>query len=496
MTVQKQDSSNKRFTYLAILVGAIGANYGINYGLGKMLGDSRVYDKEQPHFEIPELFSEEEVQSLREYVLKHNRFVTGKEAFSAGVEDNGEGIPVDENGDCPADRDLFNTGNGLCVTLGRMDIAQHFFKTGGTTGAKEFFNKLQSSVYAFYKVLPIEFIKEEPMFQDMFKKPEYQKAMATLCQSQEKSGQDESYFFRPLQVNIVVIPPGQDLPMHYDNGWFWGANRFTMPDYLTVAMTQSHLFDDIMIPQAQSVVYLHGSAEDKTFKHGGEYIFYPNGPGGARQSIPIMRGHGVIMNGGLIPHGGRRVAESYKAKNFGENTRDGFQRLEYQGNNTWYLMVNDDIVDHFQTDDLRLSFVWRGLCFNNEEEANSYESYPAIDLEEIRLTFEKDLRKRGVLKGPRPEPEAFNMMIINEYTRMPAHNLHGTMPFNYCILAKLYPSLKPFLTPFCTDVDPYKALNNQLPKPKPICEGRMFTSPDLCENNALNNTSITQVKLL
>jgi len=86
MTVQQQDSSNRRFTYLAILVGAIGANYGINYGLGKMLGDSRVYDKEQPHFEIPELFSEEEVQTLREYVLKHNRFVTGKEAFSAGVE--------------------------------------------------------------------------------------------------------------------------------------------------------------------------------------------------------------------------------------------------------------------------------------------------------------------------------------------------------------------------------------------------------------------------
>ena len=477
---QKQSSNKRGLTYLAIVLGAIGANYGINYGLGKMLGNSAVFEEEQPYFEIPELFSEEEVQSLREYVLKHDRFLTGKEAFSAGIEDNGEGIPVDENGLCPADRDLFNTGNGLCVTPGRMDIGQHYFKTGGTTGAKEFFDKLQSSIYAFYRVLPIEFIKEEPMFQDMFKKPEYQKAMATLCQSQESVGQE--YFFRPLQVNIVVVTPGQDLPMHYDNGWFWGANRFTMPDYLTVAMTNSHLFDDIMIPQAQSVVYLHGNAEDKTFKHGGEYIFYPNGPGGARKSIPIMRGHGVIMNGGLIPHGGRRIAESYKAKNFGK--RDAFQRLEYQGNNTWYLMANDDIVDHFETDDLRLSFVWRGLCFNNEEEANSYESYPAIDIEQIRLTFENDLRKRGVLKGPRPEPEAFNLMIINEYTRMPAHNVHGTMPFNYCIIAKKYPSLKPYLAPFCTDVDPYKALNDQLPKPKPVCEGRMFTSADQCENNA------------
>ena len=92
-----------------------------------------------------------------------------------------------------------------------MDIGQHYFKTGGTTGAKEFFDKLQSSIYAFYSVLPIEFIKEEPMFQDMFKKQEYQKAMATLCQSQETVGQE--YFFRPLQVNIVMVTPGQDLPI-------------------------------------------------------------------------------------------------------------------------------------------------------------------------------------------------------------------------------------------------------------------------------------------
>ena len=67
---------------------------------------------------------------------------------------------------------------------------------------------------------------------------------------------------------------------------------------------------------------------------------------------------------------------------------------------------------------------------------------------------------------------------------MPAHNVHGTMPFNYCIIAKKYPSLKPYLAPFCTDVDPYQALNDQLPKPKPVCEGRMFTSADQCDNNA------------
>ena len=73
---QKQSSNKRGLTYLAIVFGAIGANYGINYGFGKLLGDSKVFDKEQPFFEIPDLFPEG-VQKLREYVLKYDRFLTG-----------------------------------------------------------------------------------------------------------------------------------------------------------------------------------------------------------------------------------------------------------------------------------------------------------------------------------------------------------------------------------------------------------------------------------
>ena len=96
--------------------------------------------------------------------------------------------------------------------------------------------------------------------------------MNRLC-----SGQGANYFFKPQQVNVVMVTPGQDLPLHYDNGWFWGANRFSMPDWLTVAMTRSGMFKDIEIPQAQSVVYLHGSKDKPVFENGGEYVFYPNG---------------------------------------------------------------------------------------------------------------------------------------------------------------------------------------------------------------------------
>ena len=131
------------------------------------------------------------------------------------------------------------------------------------------------------------------------------------------------------------------------------------------------------------------------------------------KKIKPVRGQGVIMNGGKTPHGGARINEEYKTVNLG--AKEDFQRLEYQGlskfesfissninnsgNNTWYLMSNDHIVDHFQESQLRMSFVWRGLCFRSEEEANSYNTYPHIPLEDILSKFEDDLRSKGILKG-------------------------------------------------------------------------------------------------
>merc|ERR1711868_237539 len=199
-----------------------------------------------------------------------------------GVQHIGEGQPPDANGICPGDMALNN--EGVCTITGRYDLAVHHFLTGGISGHKEFFPKLVSSIYAFYLVMPKEHIDENKMFDRMFANPEYRQYMDRLC-----GGQGANYFFKPQQVNVVMVTPGQDLPLHYDNGWFWGANRFTMPDYLTVAMTTSKLFEDIRIPQAQSVVYLHGSKEKPYFEHGGEYKFWPKGPGGEMRSIRAKR---------------------------------------------------------------------------------------------------------------------------------------------------------------------------------------------------------------
>ena len=44
-------------------------------------------------------------------------------------------------------------------------------------------------------------------------------------------------------------------------------------------MHESGLWSDEMIPQAQGVVYLHGTKENPVYEHGGRFIYYPNGPG-------------------------------------------------------------------------------------------------------------------------------------------------------------------------------------------------------------------------
>ena len=69
---------------------------------------------------------------------------------------------------------------------------------------------------------------------------------------------------------------------------------------------------------------------------------------------------------------------------------------------TWYFS-GDRIVDVYQTSDFRQTFVWRGLCFQSEEEHQKYlqileeKSYQPLD--EILRTLEADMKKNGKMSA-------------------------------------------------------------------------------------------------
>lgn len=64
------------------------------------------------------------------------------------------------------------------------------------------------------------------------------------------------HVLRPASPCSMQVP-GQAVPMHYDSPWFWGASRFTMPQWLLVVMEQSKLWEPAVVRQLQGVAYLH-----------------------------------------------------------------------------------------------------------------------------------------------------------------------------------------------------------------------------------------------
>jgi len=83
------------------------------------------------------------------------------------------------------------------------------------------------------------------------------------------------------------------------------------------------------------------------------------------------------MDGGRMIHGVARTAPGYQVAAI---DKDLFNRIEYQGNNTWYLLSDDELIDVFKTEDLRMTFVWRGLCFHDEAEKSKFEQHLKVEV--------------------------------------------------------------------------------------------------------------------
>ena len=106
-----------------------------------------------------------------------------------------------------------------------------------------------------------------PELQSLFKSEQYRTVSEGVC------GENHP-FYKRVQVNLILMVPGQDLPMHYDLPWFRnGANRFNLPQWLLLAMAGSKLWDEDQFPQVQGVAYIH---EIESI-YGGNFFLYPQG---------------------------------------------------------------------------------------------------------------------------------------------------------------------------------------------------------------------------
>ena len=95
----------------------------------------------------------------------------------------------------------------ICVLPGRIDVADHFIRTGGYEGLKENFDLSISRLQSF-----AEFIfdmKRYAIIQELFQSEQFKKAAQSVCPAHQQT-------IDGFQMNYIIQVPGQTVAMHTD----------------------------------------------------------------------------------------------------------------------------------------------------------------------------------------------------------------------------------------------------------------------------------------
>ena len=175
-------------------------------------------------------------------------------------------------------------------------------------------------------------------------------------------------------------------------------------------------------------------------------------------SVKSEANTGLVLDGIKVIHGVERYRPRDKSPKIGKG--EHFLTFHPDLKQNWILTdPKGDILRSYNTSDLRVSLVWRSVCFKSEQEMESWDPKmpPKIDGKEILQTLENDLRKKGVIQEneARPEPVDFAIMLIDNYVKYPFDS-KAWFPLNYCTLPeilKTYPVIynwsKTILSPLC-----------------------------------------------
>jgi hypothetical protein len=214
-----------------------------------------------------------------------------------------------------------------------------------------------------------------------------------------------------IYANLLV--PGQELAVHTDVPEFRGANRKSMPQWLLVTMLQSGLFDEWRIPIATCVSWF-GASE------GGAFTFYPNGVSRARESIPAAHNTAILLDTDSVFHGVERVAAAQiDMPGITQNTR-----LHVVADQHWQLRDDDKVLADYSWPELRYSISWKAYCFRDEAEQDLWrDGGDDLNVEVILARLEAELRRLGKLKGPRPEPTAFALLLVQSFVHFPSRTV-------------------------------------------------------------------------
>ena len=158
--------------------------------------------------------------------------------------------------------------------------------------------------------------------------------------------------------------------------------------------------------------------------------------------------------------------------------KDKNNALFYVGDESWQLKEDDKVLRQYNSEDLRMTVVYRSRCFESEEAMLSFnkrnpsaavikpkpediDTSSNMKLEDIIETLKADLFSKKLLTEQNYETISkvdLGILLMDTYIKYPyASYQKAAIPFNYCALPrtlKAYKSIaETLLTPLCGSFD-------------------------------------------
>ena len=170
------------------------------------------------------------------------------------------------------------------------------------------------------------------------------------------------------------------------------------------------------------------------------------GPGGPEISLKSQVNTGTVLDGIKVIHGVQRYNPDKSAPKIGKG--EHFLTYYPEQDKWWISDTSGTKIKSLLTEDLRVSLVWRSVCFQTQQEMENWDPKKSkVNSTEILQKLKLDLRSKGKTI---PENDVdFALLLIDEYVKYPIDNWKNAwIPLNYCTFPELIrnqPTLYRFL---------------------------------------------------
>ena len=370
-----------------------------------------------------------------------------------GVQDAGEAVPLNHSN---CNHPYMTVKKTFCAFPNRLDVAMHFLQTGGFNGRMEMYEKMAARIITFRHKL-LNTALDETQLKLIYGEKFLRKAREVCSKNEIKKFDKETLVTNLFQFDVIIMLPGQELPMHLDLPYFWNADRRNIPHWLLILMKKSTLFNDRFIPQVQGVSWLskhqHKKSKEESRQTGGNFFFYPYK--NETEKYILSRSDfnsALLVDGTHVVHGVERFMSERDSPPIEKN------RLYYvsynKNKNSWDLIdsINDTILSSYLDDEVRISLVWRVHCFRNEDEKQSYhdskKNPPSMSVENVVNILKSEMNDKikytsNIYSEMDKEKKLeFLVKLIDKYAKYPKKKDGSIFPVvNYCLLPLIMPKI-------------------------------------------------------